>query len=360
MQLANWADLDREAADWQALCDGCAASLFSTRTWVECWHSVHSPQAALLFSNYVASKLTAVAPMYVARWPFARGPWRFARLMGDGTNDAVDVQPAIAPGHEHGVAASLLGWVAQNPDVCDGIEFCSLADPSSFCRAVLAEATARGWGVARLDRPHLAMSLPDTWEEMEERLGSKLRLNLRRLMRLAEEHHPGLQRAETLEEALAHLSRMFVFGANYKSPLPQHRQMERLYRLFCTKLFELGKCDISILRLDGRPAAVKFGALHHDRYVAIQAAYDRRLSRWGPGALHERLIMERLMRDGVRHYDFLQGAQEYKLRWKPARSAYVNLLLAPPALSTKLALWAKQRAWRHGELAGSVARWLRT
>lgn len=355
VRFANWAELESEAANWQAVCDSQESSLFSTRTWVECWRSVHKPKSALLFAAFTGHRLAAMAPMYVARWPFARGPWRFVRLMGDGTNDAVDVQPAIAPGYEAQLAESLLRWVADNPEVCNGIEFCSLAVQSPFCRAVLAEASARGWSIARVDRPHLSMRLPCTWEEMERKLGSKMRINLRRQLRLAQEHNPEIDRAQTLEQALGYVSRMFVLQANYKQRLPYQGRLERDQKLFCTKLFELGKCDVSILKLRGSVAAVKFGALHDGRYIAIQAAYDPRFSYLGPGTLHDRLFVERLILDGVRFYDFLQGAESYKTRWKPMREAYTNLLLAPPGFSAKLALWAREHAWKRGDLARTLA-----
>jgi CelD/BcsL family acetyltransferase involved in cellulose biosynthesis len=64
-------------------------------------------------------------------------------------------------------------------------------------------------------------------------------------------------------------------------------------------------------------AAANFGLIHGGRYYHVLASFERDIeaSRYGPGVLHLRKIMEHATGIGLREFDFTIGDEPYKREW---------------------------------------------
>src|SRR2546422_11133696 len=68
--------------------------------------------------------------------------------------------------------------------------------------------------------------------------------------------------------------------------------------------------------------------------------------------LFRSLIMQELIRRGVRVYDFLGGEDDYKRQWNPERSTYLQILCARPISRGALSILLDEAAVR-------TKKWLR-
>ncbi len=77
-------------------------------------------------------------------------------------------------------------------------------------------------------------------------------------------------------------------------------------------LVHIGRTDIG-----GVCAAANFGLVHGGRYYHVLASFDRALevARYGPGVLHQRMLMEYATGLGLREFDFTIGDEPYKQEW---------------------------------------------
>jgi CelD/BcsL family acetyltransferase involved in cellulose biosynthesis len=110
-------------------------------------------------------------------------------------------------------------------------------------------------------------------------------------------------------------------------------ETRRFYRDIVEWARLTGILRLAFLRLDGSSIAFNL-ALETDRvHYLLKPGYDPRLSRLGPGRLLTADLIERAFRRGLSSYEFLGGAEPYKLRWTDrCRDRYrVQLFASTPA-----------------------------
>jgi CelD/BcsL family acetyltransferase involved in cellulose biosynthesis len=76
-----------------------------------------------------------------------------------------------------------------------------------------------------------------------------------------------------------------------------------------------GEMELGLARAEGKPVAFLLNFLTEEQVWYYQGAYDEEYRKLYPGmVLHFRCI-ERAFQEGRRVYDFLSGAEPYKLNW---------------------------------------------
>ena len=107
-------------------------------------------------------------------------------------------------------------------------------------------------------------------------------------------------------------------------------------------------------------------------FYPLWVALDTQYKDYSPGAVLKASIFERLINDGVRVYEFMQGAEPYKARWGIEERKYETATCARPFSRAALFLrldvlqfrarrfgrrWASQwNAKRRSALAGTIAK----
>src|SRR2546426_10875741 len=92
------------------------------------------------------------------------------------------------------------------------------------------------------------------------------------------------------------------------------------------RLLARGCLAFLFLALDGKSVAAEFGFTYDGMYSFLQAGFDPDYWSYGVGRVLRALIMQELIRRGVRVYDFLGGedrseerrvGKECRSRWSP-------------------------------------------
>lgn len=98
---------------------------------------------------------------------------------------------------------------------------------------------------------------------------------------------------------------------------------ERIADLFAKR----GELRLDALVLAGRPLAVCFGFELAGTYFLYNAAYDPAVRDTSPGIVLVSEVIERSIERGLVRFDFLRGAERYKLRFGAAPYPLVDLTL---------------------------------
>lgn len=80
-------------------------------------------------------------------------------------------------------------------------------------------------------------------------------------------------------------------------------------------LMRRGIARLLALTIDGELAAVYYGFTHRHRAYAYLGGFDPRFSYYSPGTLLLGRAIEDALREGVREFHFLRGAEDYKYAW---------------------------------------------
>jgi CelD/BcsL family acetyltransferase involved in cellulose biosynthesis len=100
---------------------------------------------------------------------------------------------------------------------------------------------------------------------------------------------------------------------------------EALYRAFVAAAAETGMLRIYLLELDGEPIAGDIGCSHRGVGYLLKTAFDEGRSRSSPGALLRADVLRASIEEGLREYDFLGGAENYKMQWGPSPRPRVEI-----------------------------------
>ena len=188
--------------------------------------------------------------------------------------------------------------------------------------ALVKAAQARGMpaGISdSLQSPWI--SLPDSHEQLAQRLSSKFRANVRRRRRRLEER--GKVTVERIQGGVAldgQLAEGFALEASgWKgeagTAIAQDPATHGFYTELARNAADTGKLVLYLMRLDGRPIGFHYALEHGGHYLLLKPAYDEALGECSPG----QLLMDEVLRDcidrGLKVFDFLGPNMRWKRDW---------------------------------------------
>ncbi len=124
------------------------------------------------------------------------------------------------------------------------------------------------------------------------------------------------------------------------------------YRQVAAWAAEAGILSLGFLRLDGEAVAFTLGLESGGRHYLLKPGHDAALDSLGPGTVLTAEMIERCFSSGLRAYEFLGDADDYKLRWADA----CHELLRVQAFAPGVAGSADRAVQVHGR---GAFRWLR-
>ncbi len=92
---------------------------------------------------------------------------------------------------------------------------------------------------------------------------------------------------------------------------------ERLYRSFVTAAASTGILRLHLLELDGDLVAGDIACAHRGVGYLLKTSFDEQLSRSSPGMVLRAMVLSASIEEGLVEYDFLGGAETYKMQWGP-------------------------------------------
>lgn len=176
------------------------------------------------------------------------------------------------------------------------------------------------------------LELPNSWEEYLAALSPTRRQSVRRKERNLFRNHAvvvtdyGPNRLEEGWRRLVRLhERRWGSGGAFSDP-----RVEQLHRCFAREVARRGQLWLSTLDLDGEPAAAWYGFAHRDTVYFYQSGRDPRWAAESVGFVLMAMMIRRAIERGYRRFDFLRGAEPYKMQWTASRRVTVELVAFRP------------------------------
>jgi CelD/BcsL family acetyltransferase involved in cellulose biosynthesis len=363
----SWAELESHGRAWERLLASApSASTFVTREWLAAWWAVFAPAASLLALLFfdAAGEPVGLGLLYqdVMKGPLGLRLRRL-RFVGDGSNDSDNLDFLVRPGYEQSCALAFLRWLERRPGWDIG-ELNTMPSDSPTASWLARGLRQRGWTHALHERPRLVVTLPESWEgyccQLSTKERGKLRYYTSRLERMyrlrVRKCADGTQLARDLD---------FLFRLHQKrwtergepgtfSSSARRRFYEEVAPLFLARRW----LEFWLLELDGKPAAAQFSFRFRDTVYVLQEGFDPEYARDSVGFVLRGQVLQQLIAEGVRRYDFLGGSGHSKQRWNAETWSYLDIHLARPLSRASVYLRALRsgrsaKEWMRANLSGS-------
>ena len=336
-KLESWQEWEALSQE-QILRDAPGCTIFSTREWLGAWWTAfgQSKQLVAFSISNASGEVIGLAPLYL-EGKRGRKPngIRRLRLVGDGTEDSDNLNLIFRSGHEIACAEALLarldseaGW-----DVC---ELNTLSGDSSVAQTMLFCLKERGWPATIGKRSNSVVPLPNSWEIYLQQLSSEHAGGIGRYTRRLGRHYAVRISKCTTEEELPpsleilfelHQKRWQSRGERGSFAEPERRQF---YYEMSLGFLRKGWLEFWLLELDGKPAAAQFAFRYGTTVYQLQEGLDPAHYSDRAGMVLRAHILKQLIAQGVRHYDFLGGADAHKLSWGARPGTYTDISFAKP------------------------------
>lgn len=291
------------------------------------------PQAELcvLLAHATNGAPLGLAPLFAA--PNASGQPRLWLLGGIEISDYLDC--LVLPGQAPAFYAALLQRLTA-PDVpaWQALDWYNLP-AASATRAGLAQAAqARGWAVTeQAVQPVPAIALPDTLEAYWAMMDKKERQELRRKMRRAEGGEADMtwqvvsSDAAHLEadvEAFLDLMTLNTDKARFLTPA-----MRAQMRALALAAGQAGFLHLAQARVGGELAAAYLSFDDGRRLYVYNSALNPRFAGLSAGWVLLGWLIQWCIERGYRTFDFMRGAEDYKLRFGAVADHVYRLQVSP-------------------------------
>lgn len=325
--LTTTAALERLAPEWESLWSAARASPFQSPAWLLPWwtHVGRGDLASVALRCPATGELVGLAPLYVDRDP--GGGRRHLFPLGIATTDRLDI--LAAPGWEAAVGHALAQHLAAMRRDWDIFEAPQLASNA----ALLSVAWPHGWtrDVLPADA-NPVLALPAA---IPAPMARDLASAQRRAARIGEVHYE-LADAHTLPAWLDTLQRLHAQRWSVRG-LPGVLQGDGVmawHRDAAPRLQEAGLLRVLGLRIAGKPVAVLYvladaPSVAQRRWFYYIGGFDPAVRTLSPGTLLVGHAIARAQAEGAAVFDFLRGAEPYKLRWGAVLQAMWTLRVRP-------------------------------
>jgi CelD/BcsL family acetyltransferase involved in cellulose biosynthesis len=366
-------ELETLRANWTDLLEPYSlASTFCTPEWLISWWRSFGKDQELLVAGFFnqASQLVGLAPLSVT--PVRVVPavsLRLLRLMGDGSHDSDNLDLPVRPGFEDRFAESLLHFLKSQRTLWDFCELNTMPPRSPGANALRQLLEKEKWIVVQNDRPASAIALPATWEDYLQRLSAKERGKITYYgKRLEKKYQTRFYKCENEAQLSGCLETLFRLHQSRWQTAGQPGSFgssarRQFYSDLGRVLLAQGLLEFWLVDVNGQPAAAQFGFRFRNTVAQLQEGYDRKYSTDSVGYVLRARVLQELISQGVRTYDFLGGADESKLRWGAEPAHYLDLRLARPfsagaAYLRSQQYAAKSKSWLRRHLPERVWQFL--
>jgi CelD/BcsL family acetyltransferase involved in cellulose biosynthesis len=322
----EWEELSARAPD---------AGFFSSFDWVSCWlESFRRDRSLALLLARRGGRLVGVLPLLERP-----GAWLRGALIG-ATNeqsprgpfvcdgDAVSVLEAILEhvGRTRGRAAIRLRLMPAEGPAVRALRQIESRDPvrahGSPSRCSTRIAIQGGWA------EYLATRSKHTqreWRRKRKRLDEAGAVEIRTVSAPAD-----LPRA--LDDVLEIEGRSWKHGEGTSFQL--EKGVEEFYRRLAERCAARGWLRLSLLYLNGRPAAHCLAVVYDRELLALKTSFDASLASLSPGLALMLAVTEQAFRDGLAAVDLLGHPDRWKLEMANEQRPHVDLCVFPRGLLT--------------------------
>ena len=334
------------------------ASFFLTFDWLEAyWRHFGRQQKLKVLIVYAAGEPVGILPLCVRTEKYRLSK---VRVLTYPLDDCGTWYGPIGPNPAATMLAAMQ-HIRTTPRDWDMIELRWVAD-----EATQGGKTARALRIAGMlseKRPYQTTSvveLPESWDAFVANKSRSLRSQFRRHLRHAFEtkgaqyirYRPAPQRegggdprwdVYAMCEAIAATS--WQADATDGNTLT-HDRVRNFYRDAHAAAARLGMLDMSLLKIDGRPAAFAYNYHHVGRVQGLRTGFDSAVSSSGAGSVLLLKTLEDSYARGDTHYDLGIGYHGYKRGFRTQEEVsyrFTHYRTGLLAQGVRLSRWVKQR-----------------
>jgi CelD/BcsL family acetyltransferase involved in cellulose biosynthesis len=314
--------------DWDLL--PCPSPMTSSRWLLTWWEQVGSRPTRLEgrskpFTLAVYDRrqqLVGLAPWYLRTYPSGH---RRIQNLGNGATSSDHQSILCRPGLQNEVVAAiaehLLGPLAGRWDELD-LDGIDAADP---CMQQLIAHLTQSTDCFSSVKSHLStwqVDLPSDWDNL---LAGLSRNHRKRILRLDRKYirtgRATIQWVDSPTQLDAAFKTWLGFhrlrhdALEQKSGILQSQQTVSFHHQVMEELLAVDQLRLSIMYLDGRPAAADYALRDETTVYAYQCGFDPNLSEHSPGVLSLILAIQTAIAQGCHRFDMLRGDQPYKKSW---------------------------------------------
>ena len=332
----QWAELEAFRTDWNHLLQICSsASIFQTPEWLGAWWHAFGAKKQLLAVIFINAdgETVGLAPLYIEEHSFFGMPMKVLRMVGAGSGDSDALDFITASGYEEACANAFLSWLNENPDwdIC-ALE--TLPEHSRTARYISYERQTPDWRMYSDSTPNFLIDLPATWSEYLQRLESGFRPLLTRYpRRLQSRYTVSIQRCEREEELDSALQTLFTLhqmrwtGLGKPGAFSVAERQEFYFRM-AHAFLERGWLEFWLLKLEQEIVAAQFCFRYGNTVSLLQEGFNPKYIADKVGYALRAHVLEEMIRSGATRYDFLGGADAYKVKFGAKQGCYVTLRFA--------------------------------
>jgi len=354
LELSVCDDLVRASGgsdQWNRLVDASVyPNVFLRWEWVNAWWKWFGDGRRLqLVVVRNGPDLVGIVPLYVAR-PGGLGvrPKTLAFIGAGGPTCPEYLGPIVRREFVDEVIDHVVRYLSSPSADWDAIEFLDSAPDDEGTQAFIGQLAQRYPTVQTPGEACPYIELPESFDSLIGRLSRRGRQRRRWEIRRAREKHDAqldfADQAERLDEAFDAMVELSAASRRRKGePCPfDNPAYAAFHREVIEHLLPEGIAKLTLLRLEGRPAAFQYGFVYQGKYYYFQTGFDTALDKVSPGGVLFLLMCEHLIEQGVSEFDCLRGDHAYKQYF--AKDARLNQTV---------------RVFRHRG-AAYIDRWCRT
>jgi CelD/BcsL family acetyltransferase involved in cellulose biosynthesis len=331
VQIIRAADaFQRLAPEWMELFERSRSEIvFLTFDWIQEWWARWNRSRTLFIITVrnAAGELVALAPFAIQRSSFLGVKVRAVTFLGAEAVGSDHLDVLVAPGFEEAALREVASGLMRHCSEWDYLDLADTDEDSRVAGRLRELLTADGM------RAHVVQSticpylpLPRTFEAFLASLGSNMRCNFRRRVRVLAREGPvefcTLTEGSELErgfEDLMNLHRQrseqrgrdstFIDGAVYD-----------FHRSVLPRLARRGRAALHMLKVRGQVVAALYSFSSAGRFMFFQCGMDPAWLRFAVGVVTLGNTINAAIATGHHEYDFLRGGESYKANWtKQAR-----------------------------------------
>ncbi len=329
-QITTRVDFMRLQEEWNALVRRTDDQPFYRHEWFRIWLDNFGAGARMrvLVARDAAGGLAAALPLVEQRASMLGAP---VRCLASAANDHTPRFDMIAEDPDE-AASAFMDHLRRDRN-WDVLHLTCVPPEGRARRLYEAAERARNPTGTWQDNNSPYFDMPSTHEEMQQRLETKFKANLRRRhKKLAEKGHVTFEKVTGGLDLPLHLEEGFAVEASgWKgregTAMSQDPHVAGFYSELARFAAHDGSLALYYLRVDGRPVAFQYGLAYGSTYYLLKPGYDESVRECSPGQLLMDEVVKECIAQRLSEFDFLGPDMAWKRDWASQGRQHARLYI---------------------------------
>lgn len=328
MKIVEINEFELVRNQWNTLLSGTATdgSVFSTWEWLSTWwkHFGRDKKLLLLLVQE-GSRLLGAAPLMLTNYRLpALGKIKKIEFVG---SPHTDYHSFLLVDMERECVKLIADYLIKHVPSWDLIELRHVPEVTATAKVLASPALADSDDFKMRNRVCSVcpfIQIPESFSSFMSGLPFNFRRNLKKsARRLNKEHRVELRRYDemgvTLKAAIDGLVEQHEARRAAEGLTGLFKKYGNAFRDFhmdvAASFAERGWLGLYFLTANGEPISSVYGFEYGRKMYDYLDGFNPAYSRYSVGNIAKMLVLQRLINEGFREYDFLRGGESYKLRW---------------------------------------------